>query len=100
VVAAREQNRQGVRGENLPGRCLGPETEATLRQALLAQPEALAIIDQEFDSGTPAVAEDEQGAAERVIALGCNEAQGYHYASPMLEEEFVAWLATQRRIHS
>lgn len=43
---------------------------------------------------------ENQNLLQRVIALGCNEAQGYHYASPMLEEEFVAWLATQRRIHS
>jgi len=30
-----------------------------------------------------------------VAALGCAEAQGFHYARPMAEEAFVAWLQTQ-----
>jgi len=39
--------------------------------------------------------ENEAVAAE-VAALGCAEAQGYHYARPMPEEAFVAWLRARQ----
>jgi hypothetical protein len=56
-----------VRGQDLPRRLARPEAEAALRQALLTQPEALTIIDQEFDRRAPAVAKDEQRPAKRVF---------------------------------
>ena len=37
---------------------------------------------------------------QQVIALGCAEAQGYHYASPMPADECMAWLAQQTGVRS
>ncbi len=63
-------------GDSLPARCPGPETEATLRQAFLARPQALAIIDEEAGGGTPTVSGDEKGAAERVFGEPLPHASG------------------------
>ena len=38
---------------------------------------------------------ESEAVAAEVAALGCAEAQGYHYGRPMAEEAFVAWLQTQ-----
>ena len=35
---------------------------------------------------------ESEAVAAEVAALGCAEAQGFHYARPMAEEPFVAWL--------
>jgi EAL domain-containing protein (putative c-di-GMP-specific phosphodiesterase class I) len=35
---------------------------------------------------------ESEAVAAEVAALGCAEAQGFHYARPMAEEAFVAWL--------
>ena len=39
---------------------------------------------------------ENQSLADLVVGLGCNEAQGFHYARPMPEEDFIAWLQRQR----
>ena len=36
---------------------------------------------------------ESQTVADALVALGCETAQGYHYARPMPEDEFVEWLA-------
>ena len=43
-----------------------PPAERPLREALLTEPEALPVVDEQFDGGTPAVAEDEDRPGERV----------------------------------
>ena len=50
---------------------LGPPTEPPFRQPLLAQPVALAIIHEHFEGGPPAVAEQEEAAAERIGLQHC-----------------------------
>src|ERR1039457_1076985 len=43
-----------------------PEPEASRRESLLAQPEALAVVDKDLQRPTAPVAEHEHGAAHRV----------------------------------
>jgi hypothetical protein len=56
-----------VRSEELPRGLLRPEAVVPLRQPFLTEPEALPVIDQEFDRRAPAIAENEHAAAERVL---------------------------------
>jgi hypothetical protein len=39
-----------------------PPSQTALREPLEAEPEALAVLDEEFERGCAAIAEDEQGA--------------------------------------
>ncbi len=39
---------------------------------------------------------ESEAVAAEVAALGCAEAQGFHYARPMPEEAFVAWLQARQ----
>src|ERR1017187_5338031 len=43
-----------------------PVRKAALRQALVADPEALAVVAQNFDCGAPAIPENEQPAAKGI----------------------------------
>src|SRR2546427_7852919 len=45
---------------------LGPAAEAALREPLLAQPKALAVIDETLEGVAPARAEDKERAPQRV----------------------------------
>jgi hypothetical protein len=47
-------------------RTIGPEGKPATRQTLLAEPETLAVVDQNLDRCPCAVAEDEQPPAERI----------------------------------
>src|SRR6266852_5573517 len=67
-IAIPQQDQQLACGEPGAGlRALRPPREPTLREALRTQPEALAIIEQNLEGGSRAVAEDIQGAAERIV---------------------------------
>ena len=54
-----------------------PPRQMPFREALEAQPEALPIVDQQLDGGRAAVAEEKDGAGERVsvelVAAACGE---------------------------
>src|SRR5512138_2045635 len=68
-IAIPEQDQQLARGETGAGICaLGPPGEAPLGETLRTQPEALAVIAQDFEGGARAVAEDIEGAAEGIVA--------------------------------
>ncbi len=58
----------GPPGSGSPLSALRPPRETTLRQPLLAQPEALTIIDQDLDRLAAAVAEYENASAEGIAA--------------------------------
>ena len=45
----------------------GPPVEASLRKSFHHQPESLAIVEQEFQGGARAVAEDVDGALQGVL---------------------------------
>lgn len=66
----------GQRLQRLIGR-VRPPREMPFREALEAQPEALPIVDEEFESGCAPVAKQEDGAGERVtvelVATQCRE---------------------------
>lgn len=48
-----------------------PPAKTALRETLEAKPEALAVVDEEFEGGPAAIAEDEQGAGEGIgIEMG------------------------------
>src|SRR5262249_20788669 len=71
-VAGREQDRQLMRGQTL---CLavggrGPPREAALGKTLVAEPKSLAVVHEQLQGGRLAVAEDEDGAGERVVPEG------------------------------
>ena len=38
-------------------------------------------------------------AAARLTAMGCDFAQGFHYAKPLPPQELVAWAQEWRRSH-
>jgi len=48
--------------------------------------------------GLEVIAEGVETAAERdqLVALGCERLQGYHYARPMAEEQFLEWVRARR----
>ena len=48
----------------------GPPGEAALGKPLVAEPETLAIIQEQLQGGRLAIAEDEDGACERVVPEG------------------------------
>src|SRR5713101_8695552 len=64
-----QQNEQLPRRQRHP--CvggLGPPAEATLRKSFHAEPVALPVVEQEFEGGAGAVAEDVDGALQGVVA--------------------------------
>ena len=64
-----QQNAQFTSRQGHPCvRGAGPPGEAALRQSLQTQPKALAVVEQEFQGGARAVAEDVDGALQRVVA--------------------------------
>eukprot|EP01034_Spumella_vulgaris_P032837 gene32838-40535_t len=66
-IAAHQQHVQLMRFEGQDRRCRsGPEGEAPARQALLAKPKTIAVIDQNFDRPAPPVGENKQGTAEGI----------------------------------
>jgi len=58
------------------------------------------IIDLGHNLGPEVVAEgvEDQTAAERLAALGCDHAQGFHFARPLPPVEFAAWLTAFRGV--
>lgn len=58
---------------------------------------ARTIIALGRELGLTVLAEGVENAAmaAQVVDLGCSEAQGFYYAHPMAEDDFVAWLAGQ-----
>ncbi len=52
----------------------------------------IAMLGAELDVKTVAEGVENQGVGDRLRDFGCNAAQGYHYAHPMDEEHFMAWL--------
>ena len=53
----------------------------------------LALVDLAHTFGMHALAEGVEDApsAQALRELGCDLAQGYHYAKPMPQAEFIAW---------
>src|ERR1700681_1827446 len=60
-IATHQQNLQLVGLHRLPrrSRTSRPETESSHRETLLAKPEPLTVIHQNFHGGPPTIAEDE-----------------------------------------
>lgn len=67
----RDCSMSGERVERFTGR-FRPPREATLREALEAQPEALPIIDQEFESSDQAQELFDSTIRERLVNLDAN----------------------------
>jgi diguanylate cyclase (GGDEF)-like protein/PAS domain S-box-containing protein len=63
---------------------LGPEDDSVLRH----------IVDQGHTMGLKVVAEgvEDQGSLDRLLALGCDSAQGFHVCPPMVAADLTPWL--------
>ena len=55
------------------------------------------ILGRELGLQVIAEGVESQKLEELVMALGCNETQGYYYGHPMQESEFIAWHARYKR---
>ncbi|MBL8400441.1 EAL domain-containing protein [Accumulibacter sp.] len=53
----------------------------------------IVVLGRELGLQVIAEGVENQKLEELVMALGCNETQGYHYGHPMQESEFIAWHA-------
>lgn len=53
-------------------------------------------LGQELNMKTVAEGVEDQNIGDLLKEIGCNAAQGYHYARPMDEATFLAWLKEQR----
>lgn len=83
--------------QQLPGRTLKID-QSFVRDVAHAEREQLLVksmITLGHDLGYRVVAEgvEEADARDRLIAMGCDEAQGYFYARPMAADAFRAWLS-------
>jgi predicted signal transduction protein with EAL and GGDEF domain len=73
---------------------------------MLADPADLRVVEQAIalghGFGLEVVAEgvESGAAAAKLAAIGCDYAQGFHYAKPLPPQEFAAWAADFRRSHS
>jgi EAL domain-containing protein (putative c-di-GMP-specific phosphodiesterase class I) len=56
-------------------------------------PRTIIALGRELGLRVIAEGVENESVALAVRALGCHEAQGYHFARPMVEADFVAWLA-------
>ena len=56
------------------------------------------LLGHELELEVIAEGVESQSTADVLVALGCETAQGYHYARPMSEDEFVEWLARYNRL--
>ena len=56
------------------------------------------LLGHELELEVIAEGVESQSTADVLVALGCETAQGYHYARPMSEDEFVEWLARYIRL--
>lgn len=63
---------------------LGPEDDSVLHH----------IVDQGHTMGLKVVAEgvEDQGSLDRLLALGCDSAQGFHVCPPMVAADITPWL--------
>lgn len=67
-------------------------------QEMLKDRDSLAIVKSilamatAFDRSVIAEGVESEAHAKALMDLGCDQAQGYHYAEPMCEEEFRQWL--------
>ena len=55
-------------------------------------PRTIIALGRELGLRIVAEGVEQQSVADAARALGCHEAQGYHFARPMPEAEFIAWL--------
>ena len=56
-------------------------------------PRTIIALGRELGLRVIAEGVENESVALAVRALGCHEAQGYHFARPMIEADFVGWLA-------
>ena len=52
----------------------------------------IALLGNELDITTVAEGVENQNTGDRLRDFGCHAAQGYHYAHPMPEAEFIRWI--------